>query len=267
MSNNCLSCGSNNTINFLGTETSNAIASYCKDCYIVQVKKSAKLEKVKDDEAELSQKQIVENSKFVDELVSNLNLNEESFVLEMVTNQSALRQFFKDKNIDCVCAKSNADSKVEPFGIEQAWVFIGADNPVSKGRQPDLLIANNILSHSHDLNEVLEAVMLIMKDGGTFIVEDVYISSIFKFHDKADIAFKSDFWFSTHSLGKACERHGLKIVDAVFLDQSESDVKKMRWTIQHDHMFSVSPNVINIMGNEDQLGYASEEKFLEFSSK
>lgn len=267
MSNNCQSCGSPNTTEFLGSDTSKAIAFFCSDCFLVQVKKSSSLNKVQEENSELTQKQIVQNSKFVDDLVENLNLNEESFVLEMVTSQSALRQFFKDKNIDCVCAKSSDSSNVEPFGIEQAWAFIGADNPISKGRQPDLVIASNILSHSHDINEVLEAVMLIMKDGGTFIIEDVYLSSIFEFNNRADIAMKSDLWFSTHSLGKACERHGLKIVDAIFIDQPETKIRKMRWTVQHDHMFSVSPNVVGILGDEAELGLDSAQKYLDFSSK
>ena len=41
---------------------------------------------------------------------------------------------------------------------------------------------------------------------------------------------------------------------------------KMRWTIQHDNMFSVSPNVIAILGNEVEQGYIDDNKYLEMSS-
>ena len=272
MMNNCQSCGSNNTIEFLGSDSSKAIAFFCNECFLVQVKKSSTLDRVETDSSQPTQREIVENSKLVDELTANLNLNEESFVLELVPNQSVLRQFFKDKKIDCVTAKSpiwevQPSKRDEPFGIEQAWAFISASHPISKGRKPDLVIANHIFSHSHDINEVLEAVMLIMKDGGTLIIDDLYIESIFEFNNRADIAKKSDFWFSTHAMAKACERHGLKVVDAKFLPRENGDpIVKMRWTIQHDHMFSVSPNVITILGNEAEAGYASETKYLEFKS-
>lgn len=264
MSNSCQSCGSTNTTEFLGSTNSKAVAFYCEDCFLVQVK-DADLSKVELDNLPPTDVEIVEHSKFVDEQIEHLHLNEESFVLELVEKQSKVRKFFKAKNVDCVCAKSG-DIEGEPFGIEQAWAFIAAAHPVSKGRKPDLVIADQILSNSHDINEVLEAVMLILKDGGTFIIEDLYVTSIFEFEDRADIAKRSDFWFSTHSLGKACERHGLKIVDTQFLDTHIGDVSKMRWTVQHDHMFSVSPNVVSVLGDEAEQGLASAERFLEFKS-
>lgn len=262
---NCQSCGSSNTSEFLGSDSSKAVAFICNDCFMVQVKKDESLSKVEIDESNPSQQEIVARSKFVDELTDRLELNENSFVLELVEKQSKVRQFFKDKNIDCVCAKS-AGVDGEPFGIEQAWAFIAAAHPVSKGRKPDLVIADQILSNTHDINEVLEAVMLIMKDGGTFIIDDLYVSSIFDFESRADIAKRSDYWFSTNSLAKACERHGLKIVDAQFLDTHIGDVTKMRWTVQHDNMFSVSPNVISVLGDEAEQGLTSSERYLEFNS-
>lgn len=265
MSNNCQSCGSPKTTEFLGSDTSKAIAFFCNDCFLVQVKKDAAISKVEVDAAPPSDTEIVENSKFVDDQIEHLKLGEESFVLELVEKHSKVRKFFKAKNVDCVCAKSG-DIEGEPFGIEQAWAFIAAAHPVSKGRKPDLVIADQILSNSHDINEVLEAVMLILKDGGTFIIEDLYVSSIFEFEDRSEIAKRSDFWFSTHSLDKACERHGLKIVDAQFIDTHIGHVSKMRWTVQHDHMFSVSPNVVGILGDEAEQGLDSPERYLEFKS-
>ena len=267
MLNKCQSCASSNISQFLGSEDTKAIAFYCNDCYLVQIKKTNKMNKVTLDDSEIPQREIVLRSKFVDEIVDHLNLNEDSFILELVNSKSVFRQFFKDKKIDCVTAKSIDDSNSEPFGIEQAWSFISESHPISKGRKPDLIIANNIMSHSHDINEVLEAMMLILKDGGSLIVDDVYISSIFELDNHADILNKSDFWLSTHSLGKACERHGLKIVDAHIIDKTdEDDMAKMRWTIQHDNMFSVSPNVIAILGNEVEQGYIDVNKYLEMSS-
>lgn len=265
MSINCQSCGSSNISEFLGSSNSKAIAFFCEDCFLVQVKKDSDLNKVQLEDKEPSDIEIVELSNFVDEQIEHLKLNQDSFVLELVEKKSKVRKLFKAKNIDCVCAKST-DVQGEPFGIEQAWAFIAKAHPVSKGRKPDLIIADQILSNSHDINEVLEAVMLILKEGGTFIIEDLYVSSIFDFEDRADIAKRSDFWFSTHSLDKACERHGLKIIDAKFLDSHIGDVSKMRWTIQHDHMFSVSPNVVGILGDEAEQGLVSSKRYLEFKS-
>lgn len=265
MSISCQSCGSSNTSEFLGSDTSKAVAFFCSDCFLVQVKKNSGLTKVEIDVNPPSDEEIVAHSKFVDEQIEHLKLNEESFVLELVQKQSKLRKFFKAKNVDCVCAKSG-DVEGQPFGIEQAWAFIAAAHPVSKGRKPDLIVADQILSNSNDINEVLEAVMLILKDGGTFVIEDLYVTSIFDFENRSEIAKRSDFWFSTHSLAKACERHGLKIVDAQFLDTHIGDVSKMRWTVQHDHMFSVSPNVIGIIGDEAEQGLDSAERYLEFKS-
>ena len=51
-----------------------------------------------------------------------------------------------------------------------------------------------------------------------------------------------------------------------FLLEDVDDMAKMRWTIQHDNMFSVSPNVIAILGNEVEQGYIDDNKYLEMSS-
>ena len=268
MSSKCQSCGSENSIEFLGNENSKVVAYFCKDCFLVQVKKSPGSSMVEVEDKKQTEKQIVANSKSVNDFIENYNLNEDSFVLELVPRLSVLRNFFKDKNIDCVTAKSVDDSVTEPFGIEKAWEFISASHPISKGRKPDLIYASNVLSHSHDVNEVLEAIMLIMKDGGTFILDDTYLGSVFKLKNRADIANKSDLWFSTHSLDKACENHGLKIVDANLLDNNDyedDDLIRMRWCIQHDNMFSISPNVISLMGLEAERGYTSDATFMKYS--
>ena len=106
MSISCQSCGSSNTSEFLGSDTSKAVAFFCSDCFLVQVKKNSGLTKVEIDVNPPSDEEIVAHSKFVDEQIEHLKLNEESFVLELVQKQSKLRKFFKAKNVDCVVRKA-----------------------------------------------------------------------------------------------------------------------------------------------------------------
>lgn len=113
--------------------------------------------------------------------INDFNLNENSFVIDIGSNDGiALRPFLK-KNISVLGiepAKNIAD-EANRNGIKTIVAYFDTDSSYSEinriEKKADLVLASNVFAHGDRLDNMTRNVLKIIKDGGMFIVEVQYL--------------------------------------------------------------------------------------------
>ena len=114
---------------------------------------------------------LVHARSFVEQATRELQLGSESLVVEIASNDGYLLQYVADGGIPCVGIEPTAGTAevARAKGIETLVDFFGAGfarNFVSRRRQADLVVANNVLAHVPDLNDFVAGLGLLLAPNG-----------------------------------------------------------------------------------------------------
>ena len=255
------------------------VAVFCEDCTLVSITETVNEKELFVDNynyyASFSPAILNHAEQYAEEITQKLNLNHKSLVVELASNDGYQLQYFKKKSIPCIGfepspgpAKAAREKKIETieefFGVEQAWNFLAESHPQSQGRKVDLIIANNVLAHIRDLNDFIEGVSLILKESGTATFENPWVKNLLDENQFDTIYHEHACYFSTHAVQDACARHDLEITDVQYFDKLHGGM--LRWTIQHKGLHMVSPNVTVVLGEENEAGLTTKDRFVEFGA-
>ena len=126
--------------------------------------------------------------------------------------------------------------------------------------QTDLICASNVICHVPDLNNLIEAVNLLLSSSGTFVFEEPYLGSMFKKVSYDQIYDEHIFIFSVSSVSKIFQRFDLKLVDAVPQDTHGGS---MRYIIKRNNS-EISENIKRIINFEEKEKINSLDACLKF---
>ncbi len=129
--------------------------------------------------------------------------------------------------------------------------------------QTDLICASNVICHVPDLNDLIEAVNLLLSSDGTFIFEEPYLGSMFEKVSYDQIYDEHIFMFSATSVSKIFKRFDLKLVNA--LPQSTHG-GSMRYIIKRNNS-EINQNIKKIINFEEKKKINSLESCLNFKKK
>ena len=126
--------------------------------------------------------------------------------------------------------------------------------------QTDLICASNVICHVPDLNNLIEAVNLLLSSSGTFVFEEPYLGSMFKKVSYDQIYDEHIYMFSASSVSKIFQRFDLKLVDAVPQDTHGGS---MRYIIKRNNS-EISENIKRIINFEEKEKINSLDACLKF---
>ena len=117
---------------------------------------------------------------YADAACKTLNLNCDSLVVEIASNDGYLLQYFKDKNIPCIGIEPTASTAnaARLKGVETIERFFGLDfarELTAERGKADLVIGNNVLAHVPDINDFVSGVAGALKDTGVASFEFPHI--------------------------------------------------------------------------------------------
>lgn len=148
------------------------------------------------------------------ELMDTLDLGADSLVVEIASNDGYMLQNFKQRGIK-VLGVDPAPHPVEAArarGIETRLAFFGtelADALVAEGKRADLIIANNVVAHVADQNDLVEAMARVLSDDGTIVVEFPYVRDLVEHCEFDTIYHEHRCYFSIRSAQTLFGQHGL----------------------------------------------------------
>ena len=151
-----------------------------------------------------------------EELIATRELDGESLVLEVGSNDGYQLQYFKRagvpvlgiepaENVAEVAVRAGIPTRVEFFGEELATKL------AAEGTHADVLLACNVLAHVPDLNGFVAGIRTILKPDGVAVIEVPYIGELLASCEFDTIYHEHLCYFSLTALTRLFARHGLEI--------------------------------------------------------
>jgi SAM-dependent methyltransferase len=155
----------------------------------------------------------------VGRLVAERGLSSNSLVVEIASNDGYLLQYYRQKGVPVLGIEPAVNiarvAEVER-GIPTLCEFFGeelGENLKGKGKQADVIHANNVLAHVADLNGFVAGIGHLLKDGGIAAIEVPYVKDLIDQVEFDTIYHEHLCYFSLTALTELFHRHGLRVFD------------------------------------------------------
>jgi tetrahydromethanopterin S-methyltransferase subunit B len=198
-----------------------------------------------------------------------LELNKNSLVIELASNDGYLLQYFVKKgipvlgiepavNVANVAIKKGINTLVEFFGLESVNALL------QKGLSADLLVGNNVLAQVTDLNGFVESMKLLLKPAGVLTMEFPHLMQLIDGNQFDTIYHEHFSYFSFLTVEKIFTAHGLIIYDVEELSTHGGSLRIYARHIENQSKPVVS-KVDELREREITHGYADLARYFAFA--
>jgi len=191
----------------------------CDRCFLVQIDEHKKSDEIFDANyayfSSVSSSWVEHARQYVDMVTEKQGLSEESFVIEIASNDGYLLQFFKAKEIPCLGiepTKSTADV-ARSKGINVLEEFFGEKLAFTLPKA-DLILGNNVLAHVPDINDFIKGLKIALKPQGIITMEFPHLLNLIEQNQFDTIYHEHYSYLSLISTMQIFKAHGLQIYDA-----------------------------------------------------
>ena len=237
----CRSCGSSETevvLSLGNTPLANALLinaqleepevkypldlAFCPHCKLVQITETVPPEELFGEYLYFSSfsDTVLANAKEIsNQLMAERGLDRNSLVVELASNDGYLLKNYQQGGIPVLGiepAANIAKVAVEENGIPTTCEFFGqevAKKLQQKGKQADIIHANNVLAHVPHLNGFVAGIGLLLKDNGVGVIEVPYLKDMIDGVEFDTIYHEHLCYFSLTTLKSLFQRHALLICD------------------------------------------------------
>lgn len=202
-------------------------------------------------------------------LIKRFITSKEDLVAEIGGNDAVLLASIKDKcrvlNIE---PAKNIAKISRKKGVETIAGFFdkkSAEKVLEKFGPAKIIIANNVIAHIDNLDEVLAGIKILLDKKGVFVFEVHWVANLLGLVDIGgfdQIYHEHLSYFSLLALKKIINRYGLEIFDVKIIPIHG---RSLQIYISQDH--KISKSVYKLLELEKRLGLAKKETYLDFAKK
>ena len=195
---------------------------FCPSCTLVQITETVPPEELFGEYlylSSLSDTMLIHARKLASRLVCSRELDSESLVVEIASNDGYLLQYYERAGVPVLGIEpaANAARVAErEHSIPTLPEFFGEDvarRLVDEESLADVLHANNVLAHVADLNGFVRSMSMLLKDDGVAVIEVPYVKEMIDRREFDTIYHEHLCYFSLTALDNLFDRHGLSIRD------------------------------------------------------
>jgi len=156
--------------------------------------------------------------RYVTDMAVRLNLNAESNVVEVASNDGYLLQYFRERGIPCLGVEPTAGTAAAARGkgitvVEDLFGLRLARELAAQGRQADLATANNVLAHVPNINDFVAGFPVLLKHRGVATFEFPHLLRLVA-ENQFDTIYHEHFsYLSLHVVKRIFEHNGLTVFD------------------------------------------------------
>lgn len=156
---------------------------------------------------------------YAKEIVERCQLNSDSLVVEIGSNDGTLLRQFKNHGVQVlgIDPARRIAEEATASGIRTETDFFTAacaDQIASRFGQADIICANNVFAHIDDLADVVNGVRALLKPTGTFVFEVSYLVDVIKGTLFDTIYHEHLSYHSVLALAPFFESHGMELYHA-----------------------------------------------------
>lgn len=152
------------------------------------------------------------------DIVKQLSLNKDSFVVEVASNDGYLLKNFVRAGIPCLGIEPTAGTAAAAgkLGIQVWREFFGealGQRLAAEGKRADLIVGNNVYAHVPDINDFTVGLRAALKPHGVITLEFPHLMQLLR-HAQFDTVYHEHFsYFSLYTVQRLFEAAGLRIWD------------------------------------------------------
>lgn len=249
-------------------------AFVCNKCLLVQLEEFETPEHIFTNYAyfsSYSQTWVKHAEDYANTAINRFNLDKNSQVIEIASNDGYLLQNFQKRNIPILGIEpaANVAKVAKEKGIPTLIKFFGvetANKVSSEGKQADLLIVINVMPHVPNLIDFVKGMKIILKPGGIITIQfSAYLLQLIQ-QNEFDTVYHEHFsYFSLITIQKILSANGLEIFD---VEELSIHGGSLRIYVKHmeNNVLTTSESVNQIIQKEKQFGLdniLTYEKFQE----
>jgi len=246
----------------------------CSSCFLVQTEDYTKADALFDQNyayfSSTSSSWLKHAQDYVSNITSSLQLNTESFVIEIASNDGYLLKNFVERKIPCLGIEpTRCTAEVaEKLGIPVVKEFFGhslALEILKKWSHADLIIGNNVYAHVPDINDFTLGLKIILKPGGVITLEFPHLLELIK-NIQFDTVYHEHFsYLSLSSVDRIFKSCGLRIWDVAQLGTHGGSLRI--YGVHELDKRQTTKNVHSILQKEEEFGLNSCTIYSTFQEK
>ncbi len=243
----------------------------CEKCYLVQINEFAKHDEIFNDNyayfSSYSTSWLKHSKEYTEMMTKKLDLNSNSLVIEIASNDGYLLQYFNQNNIPVlgieptantakVAIKKGIPTKIDFFGKKLA-------KEISSDYNADLILGNNVLAHVPDINDFVSGLKYVLKPKGVVTFEFPHLLELIK-HTQFDTIYHEHYsYLSLIFINKLFEKHSLKVFD---VEQLNTHGGSLRVYAKHKNcqLHTQSERSLQILDQELKFGLDQMEIYKKF---
>jgi SAM-dependent methyltransferase len=249
-------------------------AYVCEKCYLVQLPEHQSPEQIFNEYAYFSSYSdtwLNHVKAYTEEMIERFDINSNSRVVEIASNDGYLLQYFKDRGIPVLGVEParNVALVAQDAGIPTINDFFGTQTAIdmkSKGAHADLLIGNNVLAHVPNLNDFMRGLKELLKPDGIITLEFPHLMRLIE-ENQFDTIYHEHFsYFSFVTVQNIFSSHGLTIFDVEELSTHGGSLRIYACHAQN-RANDIRENVSTLAAREKDAGFTDVGLYISFGEK
>lgn len=207
---------------------------------------------------------------YVSMMIERFDLNSESHVIEIASNDGYLLQYFVERKISCLGIEPTANTAeaARKKGVDTQESFFGVETAQkirSESIQADLLLGNNVLAHVPDINDFVSGMPLVLKPEGVITLEFPHLLEQIKYNQFDTIYHEHYSYLSLQALIPIFERASLQIFDVERLPTHGGSLRVFVCHTSSKH--KLMPAVQSCLQEEINMGLQNLATYENFAEK
>jgi hypothetical protein len=243
---------------------------WCHDCFLVQLLDIVDKEYLFKNYLYMTSasKPIVEHfTKYAKEIYEEfLQEKDDPFVVEIGSNDGSLLAEFKklDTSILGIEPATNLADLANQSGITTINTFFSSKvgKEIAQSRSASVVVANNVIGHVEDLQDLIEGIRILIGENGVFIFEVPYLIDLIKKLEFDTIYHEHLSYFSLLPIMNLTNRYGLEVFD---VRKQSVHGGTIRVFISQKNNFKTKDSVKHFLDEEHRFGLDGIEIYRNFS--
>jgi SAM-dependent methyltransferase len=246
----------------------------CENCWLVQLEEYVSPDQIFSDYAyfsSYSDSWVEHARRYAEAMIARLQLGPDSLVMEIASNDGYLLQHFKARGVPCrgIEPAANVAEAAVAKGIPTTLRFFGrrtADEMARDYGRPDLLLGNNVLAHVPDINDFVDGMRILLKQGGVITMEFPHLLKLME-ENQFDTIYHEHFsYLSFATVEKIFAHHGLRLFD---VEQIPTHGGSLRIYACHhnDRTHATAPAVAQLRALEIERGLQNGAVYEQFEAR
>jgi len=237
----------------------------CHTCFLVQVDEYKKSDAIFDNDyayfSSFSTSWLAHAKRYVDTMTNRFDLNADSQVVEIASNDGYLLQYFVEKQVPVLGIEPTANTAAVAIGksIPTITRFFGtelANELSSQGKKADLLLGNNVLAHVPDIVDFVAGMQLLLKPSGIITMEFPHVMNLVDYNQFDTIYHEHFSYLSFHTVSQIFAAQGLTMFDVEEIPTHGGSLRIYAKQADNDTL-PISPNVAALLKKEIDAGLTS----------